>query len=114
MVIRLCDELDKANDINEYFKNTVINHITKTLLPDLQKKKGETLLKDYIKEDRDYIILVHFMRKMFSYLVGSASSKPIGSILLEKQQHAKSLLLCSHLLQRKMLPKNARLAESRN
>ena len=85
MVIRLCDELDKANDINEYFKKTVIDHITKTLLPDLQKKKGETLLKDYIKEYRDYIILVHFMRKMFSYLVPVPFLNSLGSLLLEKQ-----------------------------
>ena len=34
----------------------------------LKDKNEENLLKDYIKEWKDYTILVHFMRKMFSYL----------------------------------------------
>ena len=69
MVLRLCDELDKAGDLNIYFKETLISHIEKTVLPDLRKKKEEVLLKDYVKEWKDYTILVHFMRKMFNYLV---------------------------------------------
>jgi hypothetical protein len=77
MVIRLCDELDKANDLNEYFKKTITEHINKTVLPELLKRKGESLLKEYIKEYKDYIILIHFMRKMFSYLVKSLTSDSI-------------------------------------
>jgi hypothetical protein len=69
MVLRLCDELDKASELNVYFKETLVKHIDKTVLPELRKKKEEVLLKDFVKEWRDYTILVHFMRKMFSYLV---------------------------------------------
>jgi hypothetical protein len=69
MVLKLCDELDKAADLNNYFKDTLIKHIEKVVVPDLKKKKEEVLLKDYVKEWKDYTILVHFMRKMFNYLV---------------------------------------------
>ena len=69
MVLRLCDELDKAKELNDYFKETLIRHIEKTVLPDLRKKKVEILIKDFVKEWKDYTILVHFMRKMFNYLV---------------------------------------------
>ena len=69
MVLKLCDELDKAKELNEYFKETLTKHIQKTVMPELIKKKEEVLLKDYVKEWKDYTILVHFMRKMFSYLV---------------------------------------------
>ena len=69
MVLKLCDELDKAADLNVYFKDTLTKHIEKVVLPDLKKKKEEVLLKDYVKEWKDYTILVHFMRKMFNYLV---------------------------------------------
>ena len=69
MVLKLCDELDKAADLNVYFKDTLTKHIEKIVLPDLKKKKEEVLLKDYVKEWKDYTILVHFMRKMFNYLV---------------------------------------------
>jgi hypothetical protein len=69
MVLRLCDELDKAKELNDYFKDTLIQHIQNTVLPDLRKKKEEILIKDFVKEWKDYTILVHFMRKMFNYLV---------------------------------------------
>jgi len=69
MVLQLCDELDKAKDLYEYFKETLIRHIEKTILVDLRKKKEEVLIKDFVKEWKDYTILVHFMRKMFNYLV---------------------------------------------
>ena len=69
MVLRLCDELDKAKELNDYFKDTLVRHIEKTVLPDLRKKKEEILIQDFVKVWKDYTILVHFMRKMFSYLV---------------------------------------------
>lgn len=71
MVLRLCDELDKAKDLTEYFKKTLIDHIEKTVVPDLKKKKEDVLLKDFVKEWKDYTILVHYLRKMFNYLVSS-------------------------------------------
>lgn len=74
IVLKLCDELDKASDLNEYFKKTLIRHVEQVVLPDLRKKKEEVLLKDYVKEWKDYTILVHFMRKMFNYLVSNKSS----------------------------------------
>ena len=69
MVLRLCDELDKAKELNDYFKDTLVRHIEKTVLPDLRKKKEEILIHDFVKEWKDFTILVHFMRKMFNYLV---------------------------------------------
>jgi hypothetical protein len=69
MVLRLCDELDKAADLNNYFKKTLIDHIDKTVVPELKKKKEDVLLKEFVKEWKDYTILVHYMRKMFNYLV---------------------------------------------
>ena len=69
MVLRLCDELDKAKDLNDYFRKTLQDHIEKTVVPDLKKKKDDVLLKDFVKEWKDYTILVHYMRKMFNYLV---------------------------------------------
>lgn len=90
MVLKLCDELDKAADLNNYFKETLTKHIEKVVVPDLKKKKEEVLLKDYVKEWKDYTILVHFMRKMFNYLVLSAYllTHFIGQVLLEELQHA--------------------------
>lgn len=69
MVLKLCDELDKAAELNKYFKDTLINHIEKTVVPDLKKKKEDVLIRDFVKEWKDYTILVHYMRKMFNYLV---------------------------------------------
>lgn len=69
MVLKLCDELDKAAELNTYFKKTLTDHIEKTVVPDLKKKKEDVLLRDFVKEWKDYTILVHYMRKMFNYLV---------------------------------------------
>jgi len=73
MVLRLCDELDKAKDLNDYFKKTLQDHIDGRVVPELQKKKDDVLLRDFVKEWKDYTILVHYMRKMFSYLVSHIS-----------------------------------------
>jgi hypothetical protein len=69
MVLKLCDELDKARELNDYFKRTLLNHIEMTIVPELKKRKEEMLLRDFVKEWNDYTILVHYMRKMFNYLV---------------------------------------------
>jgi len=44
MVLRLCDELDKAKELNLYFKQTLIDHIDKHIIPELNSKKEEVLL----------------------------------------------------------------------
>jgi hypothetical protein len=49
MVLRLCDELDKAKDLNEYFKKTLEEHIKKTIVPNLKKLKEEVLIKEFVK-----------------------------------------------------------------
>lgn len=69
MVLKLCDELDKAKELNDYFKQTLEKHIAKEILPHLQKLKQETLIKEFVKQWKDFTILVHYLRKMFSYLV---------------------------------------------
>lgn len=50
MVLKLCDELDKAKDLNEYFKNTILDHINNTVLPNLQKLKEEVLIKEFVRQ----------------------------------------------------------------
>ena len=69
MVLRLCDELDKAKELNDYFRETLVKHIEHSVVPELKKKKEELLIKDFVREWKNYTILVHFMRKMFNYLV---------------------------------------------
>lgn len=68
MVLRLCDELDKAKDLNEYYKKTLNEHISNSIMPNLNKLKEEALLKEFVRQWQNYTILVHFMRKMFNYL----------------------------------------------
>jgi hypothetical protein len=67
--MKLCDELSKDKEVHEYVKTILANHVTKTVVPELKKKKEDLLLKAYIKEWKDYIILVHYIRKIFAYLV---------------------------------------------
>lgn len=69
--MKLCDELDKAKELYDYFKKLLTDHIEKTLVPELRTRKEEVLLRGFLKEWRDYTILVHYLRKMFSYLVRS-------------------------------------------
>ena len=69
MVLKVCDELDKAKELHEYFKDKLTKHIKQNVLTELENKDEEVLLKVYIKEWKDFTILVHFMRKMFNYLV---------------------------------------------
>jgi cullin 1 len=68
MVLRLCDENDKAKELNDYFRTTLQDHISKTIVPRLQNLKEEILLQAFVKQWNNYTILVHFMRKMFNYL----------------------------------------------
>lgn len=68
MVLKICDELDKAKELHDYFKKKLAEHIQKVVLASLERKEEEVLLKYYIKQWKDYTILVHFMRKMFVYL----------------------------------------------
>jgi hypothetical protein len=103
MVLKLCDELDKAADLNTYFKDTLVKHIEKVVVPDLKKKKEEVLLKDYVKEWKDYTILVHFMRKMFNYLVSHIGVYfTVGQILFEELQYAVTCHQCVGVLQREV------------
>ena len=67
--MKVCDELDKATPLHDYYKRRLTQHITNTILPALRDKLDENLLKIYIKEWKDYTVLTHFMRKMFNYLV---------------------------------------------
>lgn len=76
MVLRLCDELDKAKELNDYFKQTLIEHISNTVVPALLKLKEEVLIKEFVRQWKDFTILVHYLRKMFSYLVRYFQSNP--------------------------------------
>jgi hypothetical protein len=68
MVLRLCDELDKAKDLNEYYRNTLNSQLEKRIVPEILKYREDALLKEYVRQYKNFTILVHFMRKMFSYL----------------------------------------------
>ena len=86
VVIKVCDELDKAGPLHDYYKKRLGQHIDNTILPALRDKDDETLLKTYIKEWKDYTLLTHFMRKMFNYLVSDllefVGLSPSGSTYL--------------------------------
>ncbi len=69
MVLRLCDENDEAKPLNDYFQDVLNSQIKKKILVRLKNVQGEHLLRDFCKEWKNYTILVHFMRKMFVYLV---------------------------------------------
>ena len=69
IVLRICDELDKAKELNEYFKKTLSEHIRTEVLPTLQKLKQDVLIREFVRQWKDFTILVHYMRKMFNYLV---------------------------------------------
>jgi hypothetical protein len=49
MVLKLCDENDKAKDLNDYFKKTLQDHISKQIVPHLQKQREDTLLKEFVR-----------------------------------------------------------------
>lgn len=68
MVLKVCDELDQAKSLHDYFKEKLLKHIKNVVLQSLENKEEEFLLRQYIQEWKDYTILVHFMRKMFGYL----------------------------------------------
>lgn len=50
MVLRLCDELDKAKDINDYFKKILLQYINERINPQLLKLQDETLVKEFTKQ----------------------------------------------------------------
>lgn len=68
VVLKICDELDKAKELHEYYKKKLTDYIEKVVLVSLEHKEEEVLLKYYIKQWKDFTILVHFIRKMFAYL----------------------------------------------
>jgi hypothetical protein len=68
VVLKLCDEFDMASAMLEYFKKRLLQHINQTIIPVLKDKDEETFLKLFIQQWKNYTILVHFMRKIFSYL----------------------------------------------
>ena len=49
MVLKLCDENDKAKDLNDYFKKTLQDHIANNILPILRKKRDYSLLQEFVR-----------------------------------------------------------------
>jgi hypothetical protein len=112
MVLKLCDENDKAKDLNDYFKNTLQNHIKNTIVPHLRKQREDTLLKEFVRQWQNYTILVHFMRKMFNYLVISPQlTLSLGQVLLEEYQYANPRHEFSTVLQGAVLRSSPRQFE---
>ena len=52
-----------------FYHDVLLNHIKTTILPALDNKNDENLLKTYIKQYKDYILLSDLMRKVVRYLV---------------------------------------------
>jgi hypothetical protein len=69
MVLKLCDELDKAPDLHDYFQRKMESYISDIIIPQFRQKKGMDLLQNYVKQWKNFTILVHFLRKMLNYLV---------------------------------------------
>lgn len=69
MVLRLCDELDKAEDLHGYFQKMMKNYIDENIIPKFNRLRGMELLTDYVRQWKNFTILVHFMRKLLNYLV---------------------------------------------
>ena len=67
--LKVCDELDKAKELNEYFRKTVLKHLKENVLKELQNKDDEMLVKLYVKQWKRFTIFTHYMRKLFNYLV---------------------------------------------
>ncbi len=68
MVHHLCDEEQKEENLYKYFNEKLISYITNNIIPKLKSNKGENLLKEFIKQWKNYTVLLHFMKKMFEYL----------------------------------------------
>ena len=49
MILRLCDELDKASELYAYYKDLVQDYIKNKINNELKKLEGEGLLKAYVK-----------------------------------------------------------------
>lgn len=49
MVLRLCDELDKAEDLHHYFQDLMQKYITENIIPKFNALRGMDLLKDYVR-----------------------------------------------------------------
>lgn len=48
IVLHLCDTLDRAKELFDYFKATMNTYIDE-ILPNLKSKKDELLLKEFVK-----------------------------------------------------------------
>ena len=69
VILKVCDELDRSAQLHDYYKKKLTSYIKNNIMPRLENKEEENLLKIYIENWKDYTILVHFIRKMFVYLV---------------------------------------------
>ncbi len=49
VVLKLCDELDKAKDLNEYFKKVLHDYIANYSIPAMKKLKEEGLLQEFVR-----------------------------------------------------------------
>ena len=79
-ILDLCDQHDKAKDLCDYFKQTLVNYIQQKILPSLKSLDESDLLTVFVKQWQNYTILVHFMRKMFNYLVSALITLPSEDI----------------------------------
>jgi Cullin family len=68
VVLKVCDELDKAKELHEYFKKKLTSYIQQVVIKELDNKEEEVLLEHYIRQWKNYTIFSHFICKMFSYL----------------------------------------------
>ena len=74
------------------------DYILKNIIPAFNSLRGMDLLKDYVRQWKNFTILVHFMRKLLNYLV-IGYAYLIGSLLPEEQQPDASSANSNELLQ---------------
>ncbi len=88
IVLKLCDELDKAKDLHDYYIKTLTNYITQKIKPVLNSLHNENLLQAFVKWWSNYTLLVHFTTKMLHYLVSIFLSKLTcaGSVLPQEYE----------------------------
>lgn len=66
--MKICDEIDRAWQLHDYFKNQLSQEIC-WIISQLEDLEGEIFLQSYIKGWDNYTLLANKMRLLFKYLV---------------------------------------------
>jgi AraC-like DNA-binding protein len=67
-VYKLSDQTSDANVLFEYLKGVLTGHLRDTALTKLRALEGNALLKEFMRQWNNYLMLSKWMSKMFNYL----------------------------------------------